>query len=76
MEVTSYRYNENRMYFYYFHTFCVVIYYNLSDVFTETPWGSLPILEVDGQVLSQSMAIARFVAREAGLYLENWKKYD
>jgi len=33
-----------------------------------TPWGSLPILEVNGKtVVGQSMALARFAAREAGL---------
>ncbi|XP_066304185.1 glutathione S-transferase 1-like [Branchiostoma lanceolatum] len=32
-----------------------------------TPMGNLPILEVDGVTLSQSMSIARFVARETGL---------
>ena len=32
-----------------------------------TPYGSLPLLEWDGVVLAQSMAIARFIAREVGL---------
>lgn len=32
-----------------------------------TPFGALPILEFDGLVLSQSLAIARFLAREFGL---------
>jgi len=32
-----------------------------------TPWGSLPILEVDGKQIGQSIAIARYVAREGGL---------
>ncbi|XP_066304190.1 hematopoietic prostaglandin D synthase-like isoform X1 [Branchiostoma lanceolatum] len=32
-----------------------------------TPMGFLPILEVDGVTLSQSMSIARFVARETGM---------
>nr|XP_053631360.1 hematopoietic prostaglandin D synthase-like [Cherax quadricarinatus] len=32
-----------------------------------TPGGTLPVLLVDEQVLRQSMAIARYVAREAGL---------
>lgn len=32
-----------------------------------TPWGSLPLLEVDGKTIGQSMAIARYVAREACL---------
>ncbi|KAI8496575.1 hypothetical protein Bbelb_258740 [Branchiostoma belcheri] len=34
---------------------------------SKTPMGQVPTLEVDGQLICQSMAIARFVAREAGL---------
>jgi glutathione S-transferase len=35
---------------------------------TSTPWGNLPILQVNGKTtIGQSMAIARYVAREAGL---------
>jgi len=36
-----------------------------------TPWGSLPVLEVDGKAIGQSMTIARYVAREAGLTGKN-----
>jgi glutathione S-transferase len=36
-----------------------------------TPWGSLPVLEVDGKPIGQSMTIARYVAREAGLVGKN-----
>ena len=32
-----------------------------------TPYGSLPLLEWDGVRIAQSMAIARFLAREVGL---------
>lgn len=32
----------------------------------ETPYGSLPVLEVDGKMLGQSTTIARFVAVESG----------
>ena len=32
-----------------------------------TPYGSLPLLEWNGVVLAQSLAIARFVAKEVGL---------
>ena len=32
-----------------------------------TPYGSLPLLEWDGTCIAQSMAVARFLAREVGL---------
>ena len=36
------------------------------------PYGQLPILEVDGVVIAQSLAIARFCGRQSGLYpMEN-----
>jgi glutathione S-transferase len=31
------------------------------------PLGQIPVLEFDGQVLSQSLTIARFLAKEFGL---------
>jgi len=36
-----------------------------------TPFGQVPLLEVDGKVISQSRAIARFIAREHGLAGKN-----
>lgn len=43
----------------------------------ETPLGQLPTLEIDGLVLYQSVAIARYVANLVGLtgktLLENWE---
>ncbi|CAH1248711.1 HPGDS [Branchiostoma lanceolatum] len=33
----------------------------------KTPMGQVPILEVDGHVICQSMTVVRFIAREAGL---------
>jgi len=36
-----------------------------------TPAGTLPILEVDGKPLIQSLAIARYIAREGGLMGKN-----
>ena len=41
--------------------FFIVVYF-ISD----TPWGGLPLLEVDGKKIGQSMAIARYIAREHG----------
>jgi glutathione S-transferase len=40
----------------------------------KTPMGQLPVLEVDGKQISQSVAIARYVAREHGLLgKSNWE---
>uniref|UniRef100_A0AC35U2E4 Glutathione S-transferase n=1 Tax=Rhabditophanes sp. KR3021 TaxID=114890 RepID=A0AC35U2E4_9BILA len=36
-----------------------------------TPFGQIPILEVDGVVIAQSFAITRLVAKASGLYPEN-----
>ncbi|CAI5443310.1 unnamed protein product [Caenorhabditis angaria] len=42
-----------------------------------TPFGKLPILEVDGKVLGQSHAIARYLANEFGLNGKNeWEKAE
>ena len=39
------------------------------DLFdTDTPFGQVPILEYEGAVITQSIAIARFLAKKAGLY--------
>jgi glutathione S-transferase len=40
----------------------------LAALKPELPFGTLPILEVDGQVLAQSNGINRFVGKLAGLY--------
>ena len=33
---------------------------------SETPYGSMPVLEVNGKMLGQSTAITRFVAQQGG----------
>ena len=35
---------------------------------TDTPFGQVPILEYEGTVITQSIAIARFLAKKADLY--------
>jgi len=34
---------------------------------SHTPWGSLPLLEEDGNVIGQSVTVARYIAKEGGL---------
>ena len=42
--------------------------------FLAMPFGQLPALEYDGKLISQSMPIARFIARENGLAgKDNWE---
>ena len=36
-------------------------------IFSDTPFGGLPILEVNGKVIGQSSVISRYVAKEGGL---------
>nr|QHU80053.1 glutathione S-transferase S6 [Bemisia tabaci] len=38
---------------------------------SNTPFGKLPILEIDGKVVHQSLAINRYLARKAGLLGKN-----
>uniref|UniRef100_K3WK14 Glutathione S-transferase n=1 Tax=Globisporangium ultimum (strain ATCC 200006 / CBS 805.95 / DAOM BR144) TaxID=431595 RepID=K3WK14_GLOUD len=44
---------------------------NFPELKPKCPFGQLPLLEVDGTMYSQSMAIARYAARVGGLYPEN-----
>jgi len=37
----------------------------------KTPWGALPLLEVGGKTIGQSMTISRYLAREGGLVGKN-----
>ena len=38
------------------------------DLSTDTPFGQVPILEYEGAIITQSIAIARFLAKKADLY--------
>jgi glutathione S-transferase len=48
-----------------------VVFADWSARKAQTPFGSLPVLEVDGRILSQSNAINRYVGKLAGLYPED-----
>ncbi len=39
--------------------------------FSGCPFGLLPTLEVDGQLIAESNAICRFIAKKVGLYGED-----
>jgi glutathione S-transferase len=39
--------------------------------FTDTPYGSLPVLEYNGETICQSLTMARFLARELNLAGKN-----
>lgn len=43
----------------------------LSRLNTDTPAGKLPVLEIEGKMLNQSLAIGRFLASKAGLLAED-----
>ncbi|KAL5014037.1 hypothetical protein ScPMuIL_008307 [Solemya velum] len=54
---------------------CRVDFKQWADLKPKTPLGQIPVLEVDGKPIVQSMAIARFVGREAGLMgKNNWEQ--
>jgi len=40
-------------------------------LYTDYPWGSLPVLETDGKVLAQSSAIQRYLAKKFDLVGDN-----
>merc|ERR1719433_2453921 len=42
-----------------------------KDLKGSTTWGSMPYLEVDGELITQCRAIVRFVGKRLGFYPEN-----
>lgn len=44
---------------------------NWGEVKPTTPWGSLPVLTVDGQKVAQTRAVTRYCCKIAGLYPED-----
>ena len=47
--------------------FILINTFQLNGFFAEMPLGVMPVLEYDGEVLSQSKTIARFLAKEFGI---------
>lgn len=47
--------------------------FNFTEILDATPFGKLPVLEYDGKMLCESIAICRFLAKENGLTgSDNW----
>ena len=55
---------------------CCIILYCIVSWCSGTPFGQLPILEVDGVTVCQSGAINSFLARKFGKYNENLQTLD
>jgi len=51
---------------YYEHVLIIYLPHTNIAMLTDTVFGSVPVLDVDGKQLAQSNAIARYVAREVG----------
>ena len=42
-----------------------------ATIQSSTPFGALPVLEINGCMYAQAIAVAQFLARESGLYTKN-----
>ncbi|KAG8283973.1 hypothetical protein J6590_003664 [Homalodisca vitripennis] len=46
----------------------------VSEIKPNTPWGKIPVLEIDGQRVTQNIPIVRYLGKEAGLGgKDNWE---
>ena len=59
---------KKKQYYFYYNIVrnFYVVYWLLIDIIfiTGTPKGQIPVLEVDGKMMCESMTIVRFIARE------------
>lgn len=53
------------------------LWYDILMKFIETPFGALPVLEIDGRAVAQSNAVARYLARKYGLAgKDEWEELE